>query len=66
MLRHDFRRRGVKVWNGPECPVSIAMKISGHKTESIYLRYSIVTEHDIQDATRRRLVTIWAHSPPRR
>jgi hypothetical protein len=66
MLHHEFRRSGVKVWNGPEFPVSIAMKFSGHKTKSIHSRYAIVTEHDIQDATRRRLVTIWAHSPPHR
>ena len=36
-------------------PRSVAMKISGHKTESIYRRYAIVSESDIQDATRRLL-----------
>jgi len=31
------------------------MKISGHKTESIYRRYAIVNKTDIQDATHRFL-----------
>jgi hypothetical protein len=36
-------------------PRSVAMKISGHKTENIYQRDTIVNESDIQDATRRLL-----------
>ena len=34
---------------------SLAMIISVYKTENIYRRYSIVSESDIQNATRRLL-----------
>jgi hypothetical protein len=34
-------------------PRSVAMKISGHKTESIYRRYAIVAERDIADGLRK-------------
>ena len=30
-------------------PRSVAMKISGHKTESIHRRYALVAERDIAD-----------------
>ena len=29
------------------------MKLTGHKTESVYRRYAIVSDADLQDATRR-------------
>ena len=34
-------------------PRTVAMKISGHKTESIYRRYAIVAERDIADGLRK-------------
>lgn len=55
MFRHDFRRSAVRNMERAGVPRSVAMKISGHKTESIYRRYAIVSESDIQDATRRLL-----------
>ncbi|MEO6307390.1 MAG: tyrosine-type recombinase/integrase [Nitrospiraceae bacterium] len=55
MLRHDFRRSAFRNMERGGGPRSVAMKISGHKTESIYRRYAIVSESDIQDATRRLL-----------
>ncbi|TMQ31194.1 MAG: hypothetical protein E6K65_02300, partial [Nitrospirae bacterium] len=55
MLRQDFRRSAVRNMERAGVPRSVAMKISGHKTESIYRRYAIVSESDIQDATRRLL-----------
>jgi hypothetical protein len=32
---------------------SVAMKITGHRTESIYKRYAIVSDADLQEATRK-------------
>jgi hypothetical protein len=29
------------------------MKLTGHKTESAYRRYAIVSQSDLEDATRR-------------
>ena len=55
MLRHDFRRSAVRNMERAGVPRSVAMKISGHKTECIYQRYAIVSESDIQDSTRRLL-----------
>jgi hypothetical protein len=29
------------------------MKLTGHKTESVYRRYAIVSQSDLEEATRR-------------
>ena len=42
LLLHDFRRAGV--------PQTVAMKITGHKTASVYRRYNIVNHKDLQNA----------------
>ena len=38
-------------------PRSVAMKITGHKTEAVYRRYAIVSDADLRDATARLVGT---------
>jgi integrase len=52
-MRHDFRRTSVRNMERRAVPRSVAMKITGHKTEVIYKRYAIVADADLRDAARK-------------
>lgn len=52
-LLHDFRRTAVRNFERDAVPRSVAMKITGHRTESIYRRYAIVSERDIREGLGR-------------
>jgi integrase len=50
---HDFRRTAVRRLEQAGVSRSVAMKLTGHKTESVYRRYAIVSRSDLEDAARR-------------
>ena len=52
-IPHDFRRTSVRNLEGAGAPRSTAMKMVGHRTQSIYRRYAIVDEAMLRDAGAR-------------
>jgi len=52
-LLHDFRRTAVRNLERRGVARSVAMKLTGHKTESVYRRYAIVSDSDLREAALR-------------
>ncbi len=50
---HDFRRSCVRRMERKGVPRSWAMKLTGHRGESIYRRYAIVSESDLAEGVAR-------------
>jgi integrase len=61
-LFHDLRRTAVRNLERAGVSRSVAMKITGHRSESVYKRYAIVSDSDLRAAVDKLTGTIPGHS----
>jgi integrase len=62
-IPHDLRRTTVRNLERAGVARSVAMQLTGHKTEAVYRRYAIVSEGDLRDGVEKlSRVTPTSHS----
>ncbi len=58
LLLHDLRRSAVRNLERAGVSRSVAMKLTGHRTEAVYRRYAIVAESDLREAGAKLEATL--------
>jgi integrase len=60
LILHDLRRSAVRNLERAGISRSVAMKLTGHKTENVYRRYAIVADSDLVEAGVKLSTKIFA------
>jgi hypothetical protein len=56
-----FAGRRSGSWSGRGVPRSVAMKLTGHKTENVYRRYAFVSDADLSEGVAK-LAALGSHA----